>query len=59
MSQGFILDHTPQYWLERTREEITEEGYNAPYIAEELGKMNLYLKGEGPESFKTGDLAQE
>lgn len=46
MSAGYILEHTPSYWTERTREQVTNEGYNADYVAEELGKMDLALAGE-------------
>lgn len=41
-----ILEHLPTYWTARTREQVTNEGYNADYVAEELGKINLSLAGE-------------
>lgn len=45
MAEG-ILEHVPSYWTSRTREQVTEEGYNAPFVAEELAKVGLALVGE-------------
>lgn len=44
----FILDHTPQYWTSRTREQVQGEGYNADHVAEELAKQGLTLAGATP-----------
>lgn len=41
-----ILEHTPSYWTERTREQVNTEGYNADYVAEELAALGLALAGE-------------
>jgi hypothetical protein len=41
-----ILEHTPSYWAARTREQVTKEGYNAAYIAEELAALGLAFAGE-------------
>jgi len=43
-----ILHHLPSYWTSRTREQVTDEGYNAEWIAEQLAARGLAFAGEAP-----------
>lgn len=57
-----ILDHQPHYWTARTRKQVTDEGYNAEWVAQELATMGLTLAGESlpvEKKAKGGKLAQE
>lgn len=50
-----ILDHQPHYWTARTRKQVTDEGYNAEWVAQELATMGLTLADEAlPKEAKKG-----
>ena len=49
-----ILEHQPHYWTARTKKQVTDEGYNAEFVAQELALQGLTLADETLPKEKKG-----